>query len=340
MKSRARQILDKSIDAIIAAIEVYNKPSFSYREEAFSIFAVNAWELLLKARILQLDGNRISAIIEYERRKKADGKLSDKLYRKKNRAGNHSSFGLFKAYSKLVNEYGDSIESIVLKNLEIITEIRDNAIHFLNKDFELKKKVHEIGTANLKNYLHLVRQWFGVDLSQYQLFLMPVAFLQNITSAKGVNINSAERNLLSYVNDIEKGVDDDVSNDFNFSLDIDINFRRVSEKGATTAVTLSNDPDAIKISLSEEDIREKYPWDYKILTTRLRKRYPNFVENQTYHKIRKSLEKLEKYCNPRYLDPGNPKSSKKNFYNPNILKEFDKHYKQLTKAFPGSHAVA
>ena len=330
MKSRARQILDKSIDAIIAAIEVYNKPSFSYREEAFSILAVNAWELLLKARILQLDGNRISAIIEYERRKKADGKLSDKLYRKKNRAGNHSSIGLFKAYSKLVNEYGDSIESIVLKNLEIITEIRDNAIHFLNKDFELKKKVHEIGTANLKNYLHLVRQWFGVDLSQYQLFLMPVAFLQNITSAKGVNINSAERNLLSYVNYIEKSVDDDVSNDFNLSLDIDIKVRRVSEKEEMT-VRQSNDPDAIKIYLSEEDIREKYPWDYKILTTRLRKRYPNFVVNQMYHKIRKSLEKLKKYCNPRYLDPGNPKSSKKNFYNSNILKEFDKHYKRLTK---------
>ena len=327
MKSRARQILDKSIDAIIAAIEVYNKPSFSYREEAFSILAVNAWELLLKARILQLDGNRISTIIEYERRKKADGKLSDKLYRKKNRAGNHSSIGLFKAYSKLVNEYGDSIESIVLKNLEIITEIRDNAIHFLNKDFELKKKVHEIGTANLKNYLHLVRQWFGVDLSQYQLFLMPIAFLQNITSAKGVNINSAERNLLSYVNYIEKSVNDDVSNDFNLSLDIVINVRRVSEKEEMT-VRLSNDPDAIKISLSEEDIREKYPLDYKILTTRLRKKYPNFVENQMYHEIRKSLEKLEKYCNPRYLDPGNPKSSKKNFYNPNIFKEFDKHYKR------------
>ena len=339
MKSRARQILDKSIDAIIAAIEVYNKPSFSYREEAFSILAVNAWELLLKARILQLDGNRISAIIEYERRKKADGKLSDKLYRKKNRAGNHSSIGLFKAYSKLVNEYGDSIESIVLKNLEIITEIRDNAIHFLNKDFELKKKVHEIGTANLKNYLHLVRQWFGVDLSQYQLFLMPVAFLQNITSAKGVNINSTERNLLNYVNEIEKSVNDDVSNDFNLSLDIDIKVRRVSEK-EEMAVRQSNDPDAIKIYLSEEDIREKYPWDYKILTTRLRKRYPNFVENQTYHKIRKFLEKVEKYCKPRYLDPGNPKSSKKNFYNPNILKEFDKQYKRLTKVLPGSHAGA
>ena len=52
MKSRARQMLEKSINAIIAAIEVYNKPSFAYREESFSILDTNAWELLLKARIL------------------------------------------------------------------------------------------------------------------------------------------------------------------------------------------------------------------------------------------------------------------------------------------------
>ena len=134
---------------MIAAIEVYNKPSFGYREEAFSILAVNAWELLLKARILQLDNNRISAIIEYERRRNANGEMSEKLYRKKNRAGNHCSVGMFKAHSKLVNEYGDSINPVVLKNLEALTEIRDNAVHFLNKDFEIRKKVHEIGTANL-----------------------------------------------------------------------------------------------------------------------------------------------------------------------------------------------
>jgi uncharacterized protein DUF3644 len=333
MKSRARQILDKSIDAMMAAIEIYNKPSFGYREEAFSILVVNAWELLLKGRILQLDGNRISAIIEYENRQKVDGQISEKLYRKKNRSGNHCSIGLFKAHSKLINEYGDSIDPIVLKNLEVIAEIRDNAIHFLNKDFEIKKKVHEIGTASLKNYLYLVRQWFGADLSQYQLFLMPIAFLQNITSAKGININSAERNLLSYVESIESEVDDDITNDFNLSLDIDIKFKRVSEIG-TTAVVLSNDPDAIKVSLSEEDIREKYPWDYKILTTRLKKRYSDFVVNSSFYSIKRSLEKQSKFCNPRYLDPGNPKSTKKNFYNPNILKEFDKQYKRIKKISP------
>jgi hypothetical protein len=328
MKSRARQILDKSIDAIIAAIEVYNKPSFGYREEAFSILVVNAWELLFKGRILQLDRNRISAIIEYEHRQKADGQISEKLYRKKNRSGNHLSIGLFKAYTKLISDYGDSIDPIVLKNLEAITEIRDNAIHFLNKDFEIKKKVHEIGTANLKNYLFLVRQWFGADLSQYQLFLMPIAFIQNLTNVKVISLNSAERNLLSYVESIENEVEDEITNDFNLSLDIDIKFKRVADKG-TTSVIISNDPDAIKVKLSEEDIREKFPWDYNILVTRLRKRYSDFIVNNHFYKIKRQLEKQNKYCNPRYLDPGNPKSTKKNFYNSNILKEFDKHYKRV-----------
>ncbi len=158
---------------------------------------------------------------------------------------------------------------------------------------------------------------------------MPIAFLQNIGTVKGVNINSAEKNLLSYVRSAEEQIDDDVTNDYNLTLDIDV---KVRKGGSVTdsSVQISNDPDAIKVSLSEEDIREKYPWDYKILTTRLGKRYSNFSANQKYHKLRKSLEKDKKYCLARYLDPGNPSSTKKNFYNSNIIKEFDKSYTRLT----------
>lgn len=36
----------------MSAIEVYNKPVFLYREETFAILALNAWELLLKAKVL------------------------------------------------------------------------------------------------------------------------------------------------------------------------------------------------------------------------------------------------------------------------------------------------
>ena len=168
MRSRARQMLDKSISAMLAAIEVYNKPTFEYREEAYSILAVNAWELLLKARILQIDNNKIASIIDYEKRHLGNGRLSTKLYKKKNRTGNDTSIGLFKAFDRLANDYADTINPVVKINLEALTEIRDNAVHFLNKEFELRKKVHEVGTANLKNYVNIVRQWFGIGLNDFE----------------------------------------------------------------------------------------------------------------------------------------------------------------------------
>lgn len=288
MRSRARQMLDKSISAMLAAIEVYNKPTFEYREEAYSILAVNAWELLLKARILQIDNNKIASIIDYEKRQLGDGRLSTKLYKKKNRTGNDTSIGLFKACDRLANDYADTINPVVRKNLEALTEIRDNAVHFLNKEFELRKKVHEVGTANLKNYVNIVRQWFGVGLSDFKLFLMPIAFLRDIGSAEGVMLNTEERNLLEYIKELENEVDDDVTNDFNLSLNIGIRIRRVSE-AAGAEVVISDKPDAIPVKLEEEDIRAKYPWDYGILSKRLQDRYSDFKLAQKYHDIRKKI---------------------------------------------------
>jgi hypothetical protein len=327
VRSRARQMLDKSLSAMLSAIEIYNKPSFEYREEAFSILAVNAWELLLKARILQIDNNKISAIVDHEKRQLGNGKLSKKSYRKKNRTGNDLSIGLFKAFDRLTNEYADTINPVIRKNLEALTEVRDNAVHFLNKDFELRKKVHEVGTANLKNYINIVRQWFGISLSDFKLFLMPIAFLRDIGSAEGVLVNTEERNLLAYIKGLEKEVDDDVTNEFNLSLNIDIKMRRVSQKSGAEVV-ISDAPEAVPVKLEEADVREKFPWDYEILTKRLQDRYSDFKIAKKYHQIRKKLEEDLKLCNTRYLDPGNPKSAAKKFYSPNILKDFDKQYKR------------
>lgn len=46
----------------ISAIEIYNKPNFSNREQIFSTLMVCAWESLLKAKLIKDAGNKISAI--------------------------------------------------------------------------------------------------------------------------------------------------------------------------------------------------------------------------------------------------------------------------------------
>ncbi|OHB55618.1 MAG: hypothetical protein A2Y07_09685 [Planctomycetes bacterium GWF2_50_10] len=326
MQSRSKNMLHKSIAAVLSAIEIYNKPDFKYRSETFAILCINSWELLLKARILQLNKNRVSSILQFEKRKRSDGTLSTKLYRVQNRSGNYNTVGLFKALDLLISEYGDTIPAVVRHNLEALVEIRDNSIHFLNESVILEKKVLELGTAAIKNYVRLAEKWLGADFSNFNLYLLPISFVNTKGQSDTIVLNSEENRLFKFLLANEKIFNNSDSDDFNYTLAIKVKFEKGKSPDNAIVVTNSKEDTAIKIELSEEDIREQYPWDYKILTTRLEKRYSDFKSNDKYHKIRIELAKNEKYCRVRFLDPGNPRSATKQFYNSNILKEFDAHY--------------
>lgn len=62
MKARAKQLLDQASAAMLAAIEIYNKPRFTYRAQSFAILALNAWELLIKAKWLADHKNRLPSL--------------------------------------------------------------------------------------------------------------------------------------------------------------------------------------------------------------------------------------------------------------------------------------
>ncbi|RZI60334.1 MAG: DUF3644 domain-containing protein [Pseudomonas sp.] len=326
MKTRSRSLLDKSLGAMLAALEIYNKPVFNYREESFAILAVNAWELLLKARVVQLSSNKISSILVYENRRKADGKMSEKLYRKQNRAGNFSTIGIFKALDILDHRYGETISPALKANIEALIEIRDNAVHFLNKDFVFAKGIHEIGTAAVKNYVAASKLWFDVDLGGQGMFLMPMAFLSNIRSAEGVGLSNEEKHLVHYL-DAQRSADGVASDKkFDVALTIEISMKRSKTEGAKFTVT--NGVDAIPIRYEESDIRDTHPWSYENLNAQLKQRYIDFSVNKKYHGIRKGLENNPKHCRERLLDPGKPNGVKKKFYNKNIIKEFDSYYER------------
>jgi hypothetical protein len=100
-----------------------------------------------------------------------------------------------------------------------------------------------------------------------------------------------------------------------------------SSKNNGIGIKLTDDPNAPAIRLEEEEIlKKKYPLDYKALTEKLKKRFEDFKINKKFHKLRKELMKDPKLSRTRYLDPSNPRSSKKDFYSPNIIRKFDKHY--------------
>ena len=51
-------LLEKSKEAFILAVEIYNKPTIRYRVEGFAFFICNAWELMLKSHLIKTKGEQ------------------------------------------------------------------------------------------------------------------------------------------------------------------------------------------------------------------------------------------------------------------------------------------
>ena len=52
-----KKLCDNSRAAMLAAIEIYNKPQTMYREQVVTVLVVNAWELILKAALRKAKKN-------------------------------------------------------------------------------------------------------------------------------------------------------------------------------------------------------------------------------------------------------------------------------------------
>ncbi len=322
MKARSKELLDRAIAATVASIEIYNKPDFLYREEAFAVLAINGWELLLKAKWLADHNNKPRSLYVHEPMTLKSGKRGKKLCVKSTRSGNPFTHSLDYLAVKLVED--GKLDPKGWKNLQALLEIRDSAVHFYNRTGSFALRLQEIGAATMKNFVAACRDWFDRDLSELNFYLMPLSFVTLPQTTDALVLSTEEKNFVNYVNHLDKD-EDEGGSDYAVAVNIEVRFTRSKAKDAL-AVRVTNDPAAPAIRLTDEQIREQYPWDYRTLSQKCRERYKDFKEDTKYHSRRKAVQADKRYGAIRFLDPGNPKSSKKPFFNPNILQEFDKHY--------------
>lgn len=322
MKARSKELLERALAATVAAIEVYNKPDFLYREETFTVLAVNGWELLLKAKWLSNNNNQARSLYVYEAVTKKDGSHGTKRRIKLTRSGNPFTHSVDYLAKKLVEL--SQLDTIVLQNIEALLEIRDNAVHFYNHGNVFSIRLQEIGAASLRNFVTLVNDWFGNDLSEYNFYLMPLAFMSPPRSARALVLNKEEENFLKFVKALGKN-ENEKEGRFSVAVNVEVKYTRSK---ATDAINyrLSNDPNAPEIRLTEQQILEKYPLNYKSLTEECKDRYSDFAIDRKYHDLRKQFRDDPRYAMIRQLYPGNPKSAKTWYFSQAVLNLFDKHY--------------
>ncbi len=131
------KLIEKSIEAFVMGLEIYNKPTIKYRIEGFSFFIVNAWELMLKAELL----NRGESI----------------YYKDDSTRTITATNALHKIYT---NKY-----TMVRLNLEKIIDLRNISTHYITEDYEVKYA--PLFQACVINYTTEMLRFHGVDITEY-----------------------------------------------------------------------------------------------------------------------------------------------------------------------------
>jgi len=126
-----RRLTERAVDALMLALESYNRPTLHNRVEAFAILIINAWELFLKAELLKVSG--------YENLFYPDT--------------NHS----LSLQDVLKKSFKDN--DPVRKNIECIQGLRDEAIHLLIP--ELQPHLSRLFQSSVLNFVERYKTILG-----------------------------------------------------------------------------------------------------------------------------------------------------------------------------------
>lgn len=135
------QLLNKSIEAYILALETINRLSITYRVETFTYLLCNAWELLLKARLLHLANNRVA------------------IYYPQKGGNVKRTLSLEDCVEKVFLNQKDPMR----RNVELITELRNQAVHLVIS--QVPREVLALFQASVLNYHKCLNDWFSISLS-------------------------------------------------------------------------------------------------------------------------------------------------------------------------------
>lgn len=136
-KHTCEQLLEKSQESFILAIEIFNKPTIKYRVEGCAFFLCNAWELMLKSAIIKKSG--YSAIF-YPNKTNRTLSLED-------------------CVKKVMTNEKDPVR----KNIETLCELRNTSTHFIVSEYEIPYT--PIFQASIQNFDERLRKYHGIEIS-------------------------------------------------------------------------------------------------------------------------------------------------------------------------------
>ncbi|CAH1853915.1 DUF3644 domain-containing protein [Convivina intestini] len=184
MENLSNRLVNKSIEAFITGLELYNKPTIRYRIVGLLFFICNAWELMLKAKLLN-DGKSIYF-------KDSPERTID------------LSKAIFLIYT---NDKGP-----LRINLSKVINLRNTSTHFITEDYETAYA--PLFQSTVINYTTELKRLFDEDITKYipQNFLTLSVNLESLSNLEIKNKYTPElaEKLITMRDDID--VSDELAN--------------------------------------------------------------------------------------------------------------------------------
>lgn len=271
------KLIDKSKEAFMMAIEVYNKPSIKYRVEGFSFFICNAWELMLKAYMINSMGN-------------------DSIYYKDN---HNRTITLENCVKKVFTNDKDPLR----KNLEKIIELRNTGTHFITEEYEMV--YIPLFQAAVFNFIEKMQAFHNVDMTE----IIPQNFLTLTVSYNALNVDEIRTKYPKEIAEKLIGVSEglkpviDENND-RFAIRVDHSYYLTKDKNKATAIVrVDNSADeSIKIVKDLKDPNDTHKYNCKSCCSEINKRLDKLgivlKHNGEPHKFTKNIFNL--FC--QYYD--------------------------------------
>lgn len=280
-----KKLIDKSKEAFMMAIEIYNKPSIQYRVEGFALFICNAWELMLKAHMIKKFGHES---IYYK----------DKPNR---------TLSLENCIVKIFTNDKDPLRL----NLEKIIELRNTSTHFITEEYEMVYV--PLFQSCILNFNEKMQIFHDIDMTK----IIPQNFLTLSVSMKALNESEI---IAKYPEEIatklleNKSKIEELSNEnnANFAIRIDHYHYLTKDKDkATSFVKLSKDATAeVKIIKELKDPNNTHKYNSKRCIAIIKEKLSNdgieLKMNETVVKFNNyhfqlfvnyfGLKKDERYC--------------------------------------------
>ena len=242
-----QRLIDKAKEAFVMAIEIYNKPSINYRLEGFSFFICNAWELMLKAHMINKFGEQS---IYYSN--------------KPNR-----TLSLENCVQKIfTNE-----KSPLRKNLEKVIELRNTSTHFITEEYEAV--YIPLLQACVFNFVDKMTEFHNVDMTK----IIPENFITlsvrlkslNETEIRGKYTEQVAEKILSINNTLEPLIEE---NNSTFAIRVEhYHYATKKKEEATEFYHIDKDAtEGVRIIKELKDPNDTHKYSMKACLKELNKR--------------------------------------------------------------------